>query len=298
VASQYYLATSVPNICAMAEKHSQRQRSRAWTFTLNNPDAFRPQYNEDKHNYLIYQLEQGENGTPHLQGYVNFKNPQALSALQKYIPSGHFEVALGSPQQNKIYCSKEPRLEDTVEFGEIPQQGKRNDLDAVVETIKNSKRPLSAVIEEHPVPFIKYSRGIEKMCNYYLEKNTREFRTIQVEVYWGKTGTGKTRKAVEENPDNFILRNFSKDIWFDGYTGQSVLIIDEFKNWITLTYLLALLDGYQCPLPIKGSLTYAQWTKVIITSNLNTDEWFPNIDEEHKKALERRITNKIHFDSL
>lgn len=283
----------------MVEKQSQRQRApqaRSWTFTLNNPGA-RPVFDESKMKYMIYQLEQGESGTPHLQGYISFLTPRNLSQNQKLIPGAHFEIAKGSAEQNKAYCSKEPRLEDTVEYGEI-QQGKRNDLEAVVQTIKSSKRPLADVIEEHPLPFIKYSRGIEKVCNYYLEKNTREFRIIQVEVYWGKTGTGKTRKAVEENSDHFILRNFSKDIWFDGYTGQSVLIIDEFKNWITLTYLLALLDGYQCPLPIKGSLTYAQWTKVIITSNLNTDEWFPNIDEEHKKALERRITNKIHFDSL
>lgn len=284
----------------MAQKESQRVRApqaRAWTFTLNNPDAYRPTFNETQMKYMIYQLEEGESGTPHLQGYISFHNPHRLTQLQKLIPGAHFEVAKGTSEQNKAYCSKEPRLESTVEYGEL-NQGKRNDLEAVVTTIRNSKRPLADVIEEHPIQVIKYSRGIEKVANYHLEKITRVYRQVTVEVYWGATGTGKTRKAVEENPDHFILRNFSKDVWFDGYTGQSVLIIDEFKNWITLTYLLALLDGYQCQLPIKGSMTYAQWNKVIITSNLPVEEWYPNIAEEHKLALERRITNKIHFDNF
>jgi len=269
--------------------------SKSYCFTINGAEPF--PFDDQTMQYLVYQKESGEEKkTEHYQGYVRFTSNKRLTGCKKIHSTAHWEIAKGSPEQNKVYCTKEEtRIDGPWEFGTFPVQGKRSDLDSVVETIRNSKRPLADVIEEHPVQFIKYSRGIEKVANYYLEKATREFRNITVDVYWGDTGTGKTRKAVEENPDNYILRNLSKDLWFDGYTGQSVLIIDEFKNWITLTYLLALLDGYQCQLPVKGSMTYAQWTKVIITSNLPVDGWYPNIADEHKEALERRITNKTHF---
>lgn len=270
---------------------------RNWCFTLNNPTEDAPfEFSDISMNYLIYQKEAGENGTPHFQGYVQLKRGQRLSYMKKINAQCHWEPAKGSPEENKEYCTKEEgRLSEPVEFGSLSFQGKRSDLGAVVETIRNAKRPLEEVADNHPFEFIKYTKGIKELCNHHLEKKTRgEFRNVDVSVYWGKTGTGKTRKAYEENKDCYILRN-EHTTWFDGYNGQETLIIDEFKNWIPITTLLGYLDGYQLRLPIKGSFTYAQWTKVIITSNIDPNEWYPNIDEEHKSALFRRLKNIICF---
>ena len=44
-----------------------------WCFTHNNPGDFRPQLS-DEIQYLVYQLEVGGQGTPHLQGVVQFKS--------------------------------------------------------------------------------------------------------------------------------------------------------------------------------------------------------------------------------
>jgi len=269
-------------------------RSRNFCFTMNNPGDIRPEFS-DKMNYLIYQLEEGETKTPHLQGYVQYKTTTAQSTVVKYFKGAHITIANGTPDQNKTYCTKEPRLDGPWEFGEITTQGKRTDLDGAIEIIRNSKRPLAEIMEQAPQVYVKYPQGMKDLCNYHVEKRTRsEFRIVKVIVHWGTTGTGKTRTAVESNPDHYIIRN-EQTLWWDGYTGQSTLIIDEFKNWITLTQLLGLLDGYQCRLPVKGSFTYAQWDTVYITSNLSPDDWYPNIDPEHKQALNRRITEIKHF---
>lgn len=276
-----------------------QSRSRNFCFTLNNPGQFRPEFS-DKMHYLIYQLEEGENKTPHLQGFLQMKLAARITAIIKLIPGAHISIANGTPEQNKVYCSKEPRLEETQEFGEISTQGKRTDLDGAIEIIRNAKRPLAEIMEQAPHVYVKYPQGMKDLCTYYLEKKTRgEFRDVKVYVHWGYTRTGKTRTAIASNPDHFILRNAST-LWWDGYTGQSTLIIDEFTNWITLTELLGILDNHQLRLPIKGSFTYAQWTTVYITSNLSPDEWYPNISEEHgnKIALRKRFTEIIHFASL
>ncbi len=77
-------------------------RSQAWMFTINNPQrpfsdppidfgGFRspPQY-------AIYQLEIGENGTHHLQGYVYFETRTRGSTLSRSLGGNpHLEIRRG-----------------------------------------------------------------------------------------------------------------------------------------------------------------------------------------------------------
>ena len=64
--------------------------------------------------YLIYGREVGDEGTPHLQGYVQLKKITRLTGMKKLHPTAHWEVAKGTEEQNRTYCSKEG---DFQEFG-------------------------------------------------------------------------------------------------------------------------------------------------------------------------------------
>lgn len=55
-------------------------------------------------------------GTPHLQGYVYYKNQRHICSLP-----GHISISRGNPMQNQTYCSKEG---DFWEYGDLPEQGK------------------------------------------------------------------------------------------------------------------------------------------------------------------------------
>ena len=91
-------------------KKYKHNRSRSWVYTLNN-------YTEDEIkavNKLVsesqrycFGFEKGLNGTPHIQGYVQFKNQRRFTALQKALPRAHWERAKGTPDENHKYCSKE-----------------------------------------------------------------------------------------------------------------------------------------------------------------------------------------------
>jgi hypothetical protein len=51
--------------------------------------------------------EVGEKGTPHLQGYIEFKAPRTWQTIKNLLPRAHIEKARGTRKQNIAYCSKE-----------------------------------------------------------------------------------------------------------------------------------------------------------------------------------------------
>lgn len=90
-------------------------RYRNWCFTINNPS----EEVIEKHERIVWrkrlkryvcQLEAGESGTPHLQGYAKFRNALTMSALKALFGEGHYEVSKGTDEDNYNYCSKEPRI--------------------------------------------------------------------------------------------------------------------------------------------------------------------------------------------
>ena len=89
----------------------QPKSLRRMCFTLNNYtdeeiQRIHEYRNTDK--FLIcYGLEVGEQGTPHVQGYAEFKNPKKFNTVKNLFPRAHIERAKGSRKQNIEYCSKD-----------------------------------------------------------------------------------------------------------------------------------------------------------------------------------------------
>lgn len=73
----------------------QRHRSRGWCFTLNNhtdrdvATIIDQATNTDAR--YIFQEEEGEAGTPHLQGFIHFRNQVAFSTLKQWNNRIHWE---------------------------------------------------------------------------------------------------------------------------------------------------------------------------------------------------------------
>jgi hypothetical protein len=195
----------------------------------------------------------------------------------------------GSPSQAASYCRKEG---DVFEYGTLPERrsGSRSDLSALYSAIRAGKSKRE-IIEEH---FAAYSRATRAANEAFVLFAPGRDWTPETYVYWGSTGTGKTRRAYDEaGMDPYIHPG---GMWFDGYSGHSAVIFDDFGgSEFKLTYLLKLLDRYPMRVPIKGG--FVNWVprKIFITSNYSVQDWYPHAKEEHKKALLRRITKRIHF---
>lgn len=234
------------------------QKSRNFCFTVNNYTeqdiAF---YNSIDCKYICYGIEVGEQGTPHLQGFISFVNARSVKGIIKVL-RGHISVAKGSPSQNRDYCSKDGKF---YERGIIPKgQGKRSDLDIVKSRVLAGDRLSSVIVED--CKNLQQLRFAEKLSEY-KPRVSRDKPLVR--WYWGPTGTGKTKSAVEEFPDAWISGKNLR--WWQGYDDHTEVIIDDFRpDFCTFHELLRILDRYPYTVEVKGGSRSLVAKVIIITS--------------------------------
>lgn len=134
--------------------------ARRYCFTLNNPlSSEHPTLENVQYSrYIVYQLEQGSQGTPHLQGYIELDRPCRLTQIKRSLPRAHFEIARGNSESNIRYCSKEPRIGETVVLGQPGgSQGKRNDIHDYVTAVRRGSTE-AELLSELPGPSARYPR--------------------------------------------------------------------------------------------------------------------------------------------
>lgn len=154
-----------------------------WCFTINNYcDVELVTVCElgasDSCQYLVYQLEAGENNTPHCQGYVQMKARKTLATMKRLIGErAHLEIARGTPEQNKEYCTKaESRIEGPFEFGSMKAgKGTRNDLIELVTRVKSGPVSEKELIEDFGSVVARYPRFVDRVQRLYSEPAREDF---------------------------------------------------------------------------------------------------------------------------
>lgn len=272
--------------------------SRNWEFTINNPEPGEAQRILDtvaeKGCWCVIGEEVGAEGTPHLQGTVTFQRAVGLPGVRRIISyRAHYEISNGTPDQRETYCKKG---NNWIECGTKPQpqQGKRNDIHAFAEAIREHGIQHAAI--QMPDVYIKYSGGAERLASRFAKDTANTKRPLNVIWVYGPTGSGKTHFAWEMTKTN------PKDAWWSGktlrwwdhYDGESVAIFDEFRrDACTLHELLRILDEYPMRVEVKyGCASLANLRTVIITSCFHPRDVYQTF--ENIEQLTRRIA-KIYY---
>ena len=267
-------------------------RSRNYVFTINNYtdetiEVLRALGAQASTRYLVFGREVATTGTPHLQGYVEFNAGASMATTTRRLGGRAFVAArMGTALQASEYAKKDGDYE---EQGILSQPGRRSDMDALKDSLEAGAN-LRQVSRDHFSNFVRYQRGI--LAWRSLNSEPRDFKT-EVRVYHGAAGTGKSRRAFEEATDPWF---WGGDAWFDGYDGQEHAIMDDFRgSAMKPSMLLKIMDRYPMRVPIKGS--FANWRPRIlwITSNVMPQDWYPNVDQETRNAIMRRIDVNLGF---
>lgn len=256
--------------------------ARLWVFTINNPESNNiPESWKTLCKYCTWQLEKGEEGTPHLQGALSLLKPARLAAMKKLNPNAHWEVTRSESHALDYSHKEETRIEGPWSYGEVTQQGKRSDLLAVKDAL-DAGSSISQVYQAHFAASARYHKFFKEYKRTIVKP--RDFKT-EVAVLIGPTGTGKTQFAHETFPDAYWL---PQGKWFDDYDAHKVVIIDEFYGWLPYSFLLRLLDRYPLLVETKFGHVHFVAEKVIITSNKHPRDWY-DIKCDYP-TLERRFT--------
>lgn len=268
-------------------------QNRAWVFTLNNPDSALDFSQMPVVRYAIYQEEIGESGTYHFQGYIELNRALRLAGMKRLIPKAHFEPRRGTREEARDYCRKrdETYLAGPYEYGDWDSggQGLRKDLTTVFQMLKEGKTD-KEVLEAAPGTWMRMHRGIAAAR---MVLSTPRDWPMTVEYYYGLPGTGKTRKAFQENRNAYWVqrsKSSSGTGWWDSYAGQETVIIDDFYGWLSYDFLLRVLDRYPLMAETKGGQVNFCAKKIIITSNKHPGELY-NYSKCNFDALRRRITS-------
>ena len=276
------------------------QPKRNYMFTLHvEDDEWQPVLHE-RFRFLVAQLEVAPTtGQLHWQGYVELTQPARIPQVKAWLnaPTAHLEARRGTQQQAIDYCTKEETRAiadaEPVRLG-APSggQGERNDIKAAVDLIRGGGG-LRAVLDQAPETFVRYHRGLTAAAELHAEHSSQMIRAdLRVEVLTGPPGCGKTRSVYEECglSNVYTLTQTSGTVWWNGYTGQEVLLLDDYYGWIPWGELLKLLDIYPLRVQTKGGFTHVAYKRVFITSNRPWDHWYAKSRAfTEMGALQRRI---------
>lgn len=283
-------------------KEAARPKAKHWVATLNNYEhVLAPEEIPDL-SYCIYQEEVGALGTPHLQVYLQFAKQVRLTQLRKIeqLEGAHFEIAKGSLAENQAYCSKEEgRLGGPYEWGtpHSAGQGARSDLLEVKRTIDESGSTWEDMWDAHFAQMVRYHKAF---ATYKRIKTPRRDHVMNVFLFVGTPGTGKTRTAVTlaSMLGSYYMVPPSKGtgLYWDDYDHQETVIIDEMDgNRMTPTFFNLLLDRYPLEVPVHGHAGHQFTSKnIIICTNYHPKLWWKR-GTFNLPAIERRITATIKF---
>lgn len=251
----------------------------------------------DKLRYVVGQLEVGEETCKtHWQFYMEFREGVSLKHIKEVVgdDSVHIEKCNGTAEQCKAYVTKEQTsVKGTrFEYGTMGgSQGKRTDLEKIKDDIMNGDANVNDILLSDPITYHQYGRTMEKIQGL---RNRSVHRTWMTKGTWicGPTGTGKSERAFEGySPDTHYILNTNDNGWWDGYTGQEVVIIDDFRGSIPYAELLRLVDKYPMTVKQRHRAPVPFLAKhVIITSSMDPTGVYSNLAKEDKlEQLTRRF---------
>lgn len=268
--------------------------------------------------YLIYGKEIGEKGTPHLQGYVEFKIATRHTTVVKFFGKGyHLEVRKGTQEEAHKYCRKGSQthqdwydLDPTTnkpyrwthstyglnacvtEMGELTKtmaKGTRTDIIKIKQSVE--KGGIRSLFDNDHVTLTQI-----QMAERYLSHSEKP-RDFAPKFYYisGKSGYGKTTLAYSQAKqlgykDDEIYTKSEGSKWWQSYDAHKVVILDDFRDsWMPLTEFLSLFSSKPKSVEYKGGSRQLKPEVIFLTSIKHPNELYANCAGDPQIQVMRRI---------
>lgn len=261
----------------------------------------------DNIKYILVAQEIHKDGMTHLHSTLLLKERLDTRDF------GIFEIMDGNMEKYKAdvevirninktiaYCKKGPNW---IDYGINPIDEKRETTRNKVQFVR--EHTIDEIINMNNMSIFEIRAAIQ--LRKMIEGRKRMWPSWKKrEVYWfyGATGTGKTRDAVNmmkaKYQDSWKILGGDLRTFMIGYEGEPGVIFDDIRRGtMKFEYLLRILDGYPMVVNVKG--TQVEWLAetIVITCPLKPEELYadPETREtwDHIDQLLRRIDEIREF---
>jgi len=212
-----------------------------------------------------------------------FQANKRLAGCKKLHSTAHWEIAIGSTEQNLTYCGKENITELGIKPLSKVEQGEREKQRW--KTVKElAQQGRLDEIEEGV--YVQYYSTLKRIARDHMAKPEALTGCCGLWIY-GEPGTGKSHSVITQHPDRYIKPN---NKWWDGYQNEEVVHLDELEpshaGWIT-PYLKKWADKWPFDAEVKGGALQIRPKLVVVTSNYCLEEM--GFDSVSLAAVQRRF---------
>lgn len=181
----------------MSNQDSNSQR-RSWCFTMNNYTDEDVTRLEGLHGtndvvFIVFGKETGDNGTPHLQGFIQFEGRKRFGQVKTILGSNPHLEGSRNVAASITYCKKDGVF---FERGEcrVKAGGKRDEMEAFKDEVKSGVFDLKVLRENHSTVMARYGLWASK---YIQDKRP----PVQLESYPLRRWQAKLNAELNLRPD-------------------------------------------------------------------------------------------------
>lgn len=237
---------------------------------------------------IVVGREKHQDGNLHLHVFVQFEKKKNLKRADYFDIKG-FHPNIG---QDKSFGNKDEKQSkkdmiayvikggDYVEWGIDAKayiKASENHTALLCKKLIRDEITLTQFVEQQPDMLLQLGK-VEKNLKLYqnlkvMEKAITKDGFIKRESYWiwGTPRIGKSFYVRRKYPQCY-LKGFNK--WWDGYTVQEVVLLEEFDSDFLAHHLKIWTDNYLFNAEIKGGTVTPIYQKFFITSNETIEQVF------------------------
>lgn len=232
-----------------------------------------------------------ETGKHHIQFVLYFKERVSAHAIHIVVP-GAWVVGCPDADKNKIlnYVKKtETAVEGTrIEWGSVKGYWQQTTSKHAVYLQALDLCKANKWKEIDPELQVKHLPNLVKLTALYVKP--LESQTCRGLWIYGLPGAGKSHYARHYDSGPIYIKPQNK--WWDGYTGESTVILEDFDS-SALSHLLKIwADKWSASGEVKGATVPLAYRTFIVTSNYlprSPQLWGSQGDSSLVAAIERRF---------
>ena len=231
--------------------------------------------------------EEHKDGSLHLHAFIRYESRVTWSPTRWDLSFGgqtyHGNYQVAKSWKNVLgYCQKGGNFVSSFD----PDAARTKKAARNLQLLEESPQDL---VNKGEVGLLQLPALIKAKAAYSLLSPPVQTDDVRGVWVYGPTGVGKSHFVRHRHTDIFLK---SQNKWWDGYTGQSVVLLDDFdQQGVCLGHYLKIwADKWACTGEIKGATVNLHHTTFYITSQYTPEVLWPGSDNtELREAIQRRF---------